>query len=120
MIPRQSTMPNNTGNKNPPWEQVRSKLTRDGYLYRMKLGNPPPTNRGQEARRLSSPSTASLSDRRPRSLHEGEPSKSADTEAGSFHTIAELLEQSHLSDDFWKDPSLDANGAIDFCMPSKF
>ncbi|KIW86815.1 uncharacterized protein Z519_12601 [Cladophialophora bantiana CBS 173.52] len=108
-------------NRNPSWGSVRSKLTQEGYMYRMKLGNPTPTASNQPAHRRHSSSTSSSSaNAQPSTPAESVPSRSAadraiaDGGTAAFHTIVELLEHWNLGDNFRNDHGLDPNATFEF------
>ncbi|OAP64314.1 hypothetical protein AYL99_00286 [Fonsecaea erecta] len=114
---------NNNSNKNPSWGSVRSKLTQDGYMYRMKLGNPTPnaSSSSQPAHRRHSSSTSSSSVNAQSSIPtEPVPVRSAGNEmladggSAAFQTVIELLEHWNLGDNFRRDHELDPNSTFEF------
>ncbi|KIW31034.1 uncharacterized protein PV07_02718 [Cladophialophora immunda] len=108
-------------NRNPSWGSVRSKLTQEGYMYRMKLGNPAPNASSQPANRRHSSSASSSSVNAPSSIPtDSVPSRSgvndtvADGGSAAFQTVIELLEHWNLGDNFRRDHDLDPNSTFEF------
>ncbi|KAJ9616568.1 hypothetical protein H2200_000287 [Cladophialophora chaetospira] len=106
--------------KKSNWGSTRSKLTQDGYMYRMKLGNPPTGSNAQpEQRHQSSPTSSSNLQRV--STTQSRPAKStstttldADSSAVELRTISGLLAQLNLGRAFRGDHDLDPNSAMEF------
>ncbi|KIX94778.1 uncharacterized protein Z520_09468 [Fonsecaea multimorphosa CBS 102226] len=110
-----------TKNRNPSWGSVRSKLTQEGYMYRMKLGNPAPNASSQSAHRRHSSSASSSSANAQTSIPtESGSSRSAanglvaDGGSAAFQTVMELLEHWNLGDNFGRDHKLDPNATFEF------
>jgi hypothetical protein len=107
--------------KKPNWGSVRSKLTQEGYMYRMKLGNPPTGSDNNPPQRRPSSSTSSSNaqlglpagDSPPRHVSSVlDPNRAA----VELRTISGLLAQLNLGRAFRSDHNLDPNAAIEFCM----
>ncbi|OCT49870.1 hypothetical protein CLCR_07052 [Cladophialophora carrionii] len=106
--------------KNPNWGSVRSKLTQEGYMYRMKLGNPP-TGSDKHSSQQRPPSSISSSKVQlglPAGDHAFRPVPSSaldpDRAAVELRTISGLLVQLNLGRAFRSDHHLDPNAAIEF------
>ncbi len=107
--------------KQPTWGSTRSKLAQEGYMYRMKLGNPAPGSDHQPAQRRPS-SSVSSKNVQPGSSADLRPSKyvptamlDADRTAVELRTISGLLAHLNLGLAFLGDNELDPNSAMEFC-----
>ncbi|OAL38933.1 hypothetical protein AYO20_01684 [Fonsecaea nubica] len=108
-------------NRNPSWGSVRSKLTQEGYMYRMKLGNPAASASSQSAhRRHSSSASSSSTHAQPSHPVESMPPRSAANEtvadggSAAFQTVVDLLEHWNLGDSLRMDHELDPNATFEF------
>ena len=104
--------------KNPTWESVRSKLTQDGFIYRMKLGNPTPSA-GHPQSRPSPPQKAAQPPlpptQRPLTTLDRQKEIDAEFSALTAFTSTGLLNKLSLAEPLPHEFGLDPSAAIGFC-----
>ena len=119
--PDPPSSPAHMDRKKSTWGSTRSKLEQEGYIYRMKLGNPAIGSKPQPGQRRPS-SSATSNNVQPGSSTDLSPAKfvptsmlDADRTAVEMRTISGLLAQLNLGRAFRGDHELDPNSAMEFC-----